>query len=74
MRKLLYTSGAAFLLSIGLGGATAHADALATTPSFQVGTTGTPCVFVGQTTVGNPLQAGPLFQSDPKTGVYTRCP
>ena len=34
------------------------------------------CVFVGGFTVGNPLQPGPLFKSDPKTGVYVsnNCP
>lgn len=72
-KKLLFTAGAALVMTLGSGSA-AFADGLVTTPTQQVGSTGQPCVFVGGSTVGNPLVGQPIFKGDPKTGVYTNCP
>ena len=73
MRKILFTAAAVLALTLGSASAAA-AEGLVTTQEQRVGGTGLPCVIVGSSTVGNPLAGQPLFQGDPKTGVYTRCP
>jgi hypothetical protein len=54
----------------------ASAGDLVSTPELGSigGSSGQPCVFVGGTTIGNPLSSGTIVKGDPKTGVYTRCP
>lgn len=71
-RIVLATVAAVTALSAGV----ASADALLVTPSVGKvgGSSGAPCVFVGSATIGNPFSGGTIFSSDPRTGVYTRCP
>lgn len=72
-QKILITAGATMIM-VATGAGSASAGGLITTPSERVGAPGQPCLFVGTSTVGNPLQPGPLFATDPRTGAYLSCP
>ena len=73
-KRMLFTAGAALVMTIGSGTAAFASDGLVTTPTEKVGNHGTACVFIGASTVGDPLVGQPIFKGDPKTGVYTSCP
>lgn len=58
-----------FALSAG----TANASIITTNDQTVKAPIGDACVFVGQTTVYNPLTEPELFTTDERTGVYADC-